>query len=766
MKSSPRIKDARKGARAKPSPRTKARAHSAPAKRDVLFEIGCENLPPASVRPAFEQLKSDAASRLEELRLPYESVYTTGAPRRLVLVVRGVAAVQTAKTEVVTGPPVSKAYDDKGQPTLTASGFARSHGVRVEDLEKIRTERGEYAGFTKELTCEKTAVLLKSLLPELAGGLKFPNVMRWEKAGTRFARPIRWMVCLYGETVIPIEIAGVKSGNVTYVQPWLKPARFAVRNADHYLAALRRAGLLVDHEERRRAIETLARQTADGEGVDVIEDAALLDELTFMLEAPRVLVGEFDKKYLGLPPEVVATAMKAHQRYVALRAKGKKLVPMFLTFTEGDVGSPAVVRKGNERVLRARLEDALFYWHEDLKTGIDGLSRKLESIVFIEGVGTLKDKAERLGTLGRLVGGMLPPGESPAAALIERGALLAKADLASEMVKDGKEFTLLQGLIGSHYANEADEQKEIVTALGEHYLPRSPGDPLPKSPLGVVLGIADRVDTVSGCFLAGLIPSGSQDPYALRRQAMGLVRILEHTPTVAIKPLIEASVGGYVRMGLGAKREPAEAISQIEEFFRGRTETFLRDKGIAHDVVGAICAVSWSTPGLALRQARAIQHLRGNRAFELLITGVKRVGNILSRDMKTYGAPWEVLGEAWLGSDAPAGGAAGASQRKGPGHFRFDSGRFEDEAEGLLCEEIKKAIPRMMDADRAGDFGAILKILSELGPAIDRYFERVLVNCPDAVLKANRHQFLAAAFALFARYADFSRIVEEGKTPA
>ena len=764
MKSSPRRKDPR----TKDSPRAKnPRRTSGPLRtRDVLFEIGCENLPPASIRPAFEQLKTDAAKRLEELRLPFESIYATGAPRRLVLIVRGVAPVQAAKTEVVTGPPVSKAYDEKGQPTLTASGFARSHGVRVEDLEKVRTERGEYVGFTKKLTCGKTAVLLRGLLPELAAGLKFPKVMRWEKTGTRFARPIRWIVCLYGETVVPIEIAGVKSGNVTYVQPWLKPARFTVRSADHYLRALRSAGLLVDHEERRRAIESLAKKTADKHGVEVIDDTALIDELTFMLEAPHVLVGEFDKKYLGLPPEVVATAMKAHQKYLALRAKGKKLVPMFLTFTEGKVGSPTIVRRGNERVLRARLEDALFYWREDLKTGIDGLSRKLEAIVFIEGLGSLKDKAQRLGALGRLVGEMVAPDEPIPGDLVERGALLAKADLASEMVKDGKEFTLLEGLIGSHYANEAKEQKEIVTALGEHYLPRSPTDPLPRTPLGVVLGIADRVDTVSGCFLAGLIPSGSQDPYALRRQAMGLVRILEHTPTVAIKPLIHASVDAYVRMGLGGKREPAEAAAQIEDFFRGRTETFLKDKAIAHDVVGAVSAVSWSTPGLALRRARAIQHLRGNRAFELLITGVKRVGNILSRDTKTYGAGWDVLEDAWLGDGALAGRTANPSQTTGLGRFHFDTGFFEDEAEKTLCEEIKRAIPRMIESDRETDFGSILKILSELGPAIDRYFERVLVNCPDAVLRANRHQFLAAAFALFSRYADFSRIVEEGKTPA
>jgi glycyl-tRNA synthetase beta chain len=722
--------------------------------KDLLLEIGCENLPPDAIRPAFEQLESDTARRFGELRLPFKDIYATGAPRRLVLIVRGLASTQTAKTEVVTGPPVSKAYDEKGEPTLTAHGFARSHGIEVADLERVETERGAYVGFAKKLACGKTATLLKRVLPELVLGLKFPKMMRWERSGTRFARPIRWIVCLYGEMVVPFEIAGVKSGRVTFIQPWLKTERYTVRSADQYLAALGKAGIVIDDEERYRTIETLARKTAAKHGVEVIEDPGLLTELTFMLESPHVFVGEFDRRYLKLPPEVVTTAMKAHQRYLALKAKGKKLVPMFLSFTEGCVGSQAVVRQGNERVLRARLEDALFYWQEDVASGIEGLSRKLESIVFIEGLGTLKDKAQRLDALCRAVNEMAPPDERIADELISRGAMLAKADLASEMVRDGKEFTLLEGLIGSHYADEGKEPKDVVAAIREHYMPRSPSDPLPKTALGMALGICDRVDTVSGCFLAGLIPSGSQDPYALRRQAMGLVRILEHNPRVAIEPLIRESVDLYHRNGLGGKRDPAGVIPQIEDFFRARTETFLRDKGFAHDVVAAVGAVAWSTPGVALGRAKAIRHLRGNRAFELLITGVKRVGNILPKDMKVYGADWREVEAAWLGDGTLAG------------RVRFDAGRFEDEAEHGLCEEVRKAIPRLAQSESESDFASVFATLSALGPTIDRYFDRVLVNCPDPALRSNRHQFLAAVFALFSKYADFSHIVEEGKTPA
>ncbi len=719
--------------------------------KDLLLEIGCENLPPASIRTAFEQLKSDAAKKLGDLRLPFGDIYATGAPRRLVLIVRGLATEQTAKTELVTGPPVSKAYDETGSPTPTALGFARSHGIEAEKLRKVRTERGEYVGFTKELTRSKAQPLLREALSALVAGLKFPKMMRWEKSGTRFARPIRWIVCLYGDALLPIEIAGVKSGRTTFVEPWLNPKGHAVKNAGQYLAAIRKAGVVIDHEERRRSIEKLAGDAAKKRGMQLIEDPSLVEELTFMLESPHVLVGEFDDGYLALPPEVVTTAMKAHQRYLAVRTAAKKLVPVFVTFTEGRPSAPGVVRHGNERVLRARLEDALFYWKEDLQTGLEGLSRKLGAIVFIEGLGTLEDKAERLHTLSLSANGMRPADQRVSADLIRRGATLAKADLASEMVKDGKEFTLLEGLIGSHYARHANEEESVVTAIREHYLPRYPSDPLPRTPLGTLLGIADRVDTVSGCFLAGLIPTGSQDPYALRRQAAGLVRILEHAPDVSVKPLIRAAVDAYVEMGLGGKRDRSLVTGEIEEFFRARVETFLKDQGIAHDAVSAVCGVSWSNPGVALERARAIERLRGDRAFELLVTGAKRVGNILAKDVKTLGTAWETLEKVWLGGEALPGGS------------RFDPGHFEDDAEKLLDREIKVAIPQLISAESQSDYAMVFRLLSALGPAIDRYFESVLVNCPDPSLRHNRHAFLSAVHALFSKYADFSRIVEPGK---
>jgi glycyl-tRNA synthetase beta chain len=415
------------------------------------------------------------------------------------------------------------------------------------------------------------------------------------------------------------------------------------------------------------------------------------------------------------------------------------------------VGSPATVRKGNEKVLKARLEDALFYWHEDLKTGLEGLAKRLDAVVFIEGLGTLKDKAERVYKLAAKVNSADDSHPPLPDATIRRATLLAKADLASEMIKDGKEFTRLQGFIGSYYAREAQESEDIILALREQYLPRFAGDDLPASRLGVLLGVADRLDTIVGCFLAGLAPTGSQDPYALRRQANGLMRILESRHSVRIDELLDQAIGAYVESGLAGRSTEDPVPGQLIEFFKTRVATFLKDNGIAYDIVGAVSAVAWAEPGVALDRARAFQDHRGDSAFELLITGGKRVGNILEPGLKVFGVGWGELEEAFLGSGALGKG------------IRFNPALFEDEAETRLGDAIKKTIPRLIRFEGASDGRSILNALSALGPVIDEYFDRVLVNCPDPVLRANRHHFLAAVYALFSKYADFSHIVEEGK---
>ena len=713
--------------------------------KDFLLEIGCENLPPHGIRSAFESLHKLAEASLASLRFEYKSIYTTGAPRRLVLIVEGLADKQTAGKETVTGPPIDRAFDDAGKPTKAAEGFARSRGVSVDKLQTVETPKGKFLGITQKLPTQSASKILQQEIPQWVRSLTFPKLMHWESEGLVFARPIRWLLCLHGDKVVPLKLAGVKSDALTYTVPWVRPKGLRVRNAKHYRDVMKKQGVIVDHERRRRTIETLAANAADRAGLKLIEDGALVNELTFMLEEPKPLMGEFDKRYLTLPAEVVTTAMRSHQRYMAFR-KGRKLVAKFLTFTEGKVGSPATVRKGNEKVLRARLEDALFYWHDDLKTGMDGLAGKLDAIVFIEGLGTLGDKSRRIAAL---VGGVQEALQVEAPVddqVLKRAATVAKADLASEMIKDGKEFTLLQGLIGAYYAKECGEAAEVVDAIREQYLPRNPGDKLPKTVAGRCLGIADRIDTITGCFLAGFRPTGSQDPYALRRQANAVIRLIEEASDFSLLPLIEASVAPFTS-GEYKTEVGIDAVSgELVDFFKQRVATYLKERGVAYDAVDAVTAVAWERPGAALEQARAIERMRGDDAFELLITGVKRVGNILSSENKRFGHPMAEV-EAAL---------AGASRA-------FDPKAFTDAAEGSLHSAVVEALPELVKTTNAGDIDAALRRLAKLGPVIDAYFDAVLVNADDAAVRANRHAFLAAIFGLFSQYADFSHIVESGQ---
>jgi len=727
---------------------------------DFLLEIGCENLPPHAIRSSFEQLHRATAKKLDELRLPYEKIYTTGAPRRLVLIVHGLADVQSARSETVTGPPVDRAFDEAGKPTRAAEGFAKSQGLDPAKLKTVKTERGEFVGFTRTLKRRRASILLKDLVPELVAGLKWPKLMHWQPAtpetavpggkndGFRFARPIRWIVCMLGSTVLRFSMAGVLTGNRSYTTPWIRTGPVTIRSPKTYMSAMKKAGIVVDHDDRAKKIESLAKQAAKRAGLQLIEDSGLVDELTFMLESPSPLTGEFDKRYLKLPQEVVVTAMKSHQRYLAFRKRGK-LVPRFLTFTEGKVGSPATVRHGNEKVLRARLEDATFYWEEDNRTGMDGLSEKLKTIVFIEKLGTLADKSKRVSKLAGAVLEMVGTG-SVDVGQAERACHIAKADLASEMIKDGKEFTLLQGLIGSFYAREGGEDAEVVTAIREQYMPRTPGDGLPTTELGTVISIADRMDTITGCFLAGLVPTGSQDPYALRRQANGLLRLLEARPGVSIRGLIDVALSGYIDGGLSSSEGRAEAIDRLIGFFQSRMELYLKDRGIDYDIVSAVTAVAWENPGVALKRAGVIQSLRGDDAFELLVTGAKRVSNILDNSMKRFGLEWRTLEAAFHGSGELAPGV------------RIDPDQFEEASEKALYQEIRSTVPTLHKRDSARDEKAILSTLSALGPAIDRFFDDVLVNSPDADVRVRRHHFLAGVFAIFAKYADLSHIVEPG----
>ena len=463
-----------------------------------------------------------------------------------------------------------------------------------------------------------------------------------------------------------------------------------------------------------------------------------------------MLVGSFDAAFLELPAEVVVTAMRAHQRYIALTDRKGALSPHFITFTDGPVRGPRDVVVGNERVLRARLADARFYWQDDLKRGIDALAAELDRIVFIEGLGTVGEKWRRMLEVAREVNGRLDDRARVADELLARAARLCKADLASTMIRDGKEFTALQGVIGARYADACGEAPAVAAAIREHYQPRAAADPLPGSAAGRLLALADRVDTLTGCFLAGFKPSGSQDPYALRRSGNGLVRLAAEMPGVRLDGIIELAAASYAstltREEVDARWKGKRAGADLVDFVRGRVEAFLKDNGVPYDVAAAVLAVSWTEPGVALARARAISGLRGNRTFERLVSGVKRVANILPRDRRRVGSAWAAV-RGGFGDD---------------GARSFDPALFQDDAETALLEAVRDGLGRIEAAEAKGEIAGVLKSLSLLADPIDHYFDRVLVNAPDPALRESRVAFLAAIYSLFGRYADFQAIVEEG----
>ncbi|HEU4929620.1 MAG TPA: glycine--tRNA ligase subunit beta, partial [Candidatus Krumholzibacteria bacterium] len=546
------------------------------------------------------------------------------------------------------------------------------------------------------------------------------------------------------------------SDRVTWGRPWMAPPRAkgaeqrAIADASEYAARVKSLGVILDHDERKHAIRALAEKAAAEADCRLKQDDDLLTELSFMLENPRVLTGTFEEKYLDLPSEVIVVAMKSHQRYLALEDAKSTLVPRFITFTDGAVSAPDEVVRGNQRVLRARLEDAEFYWREDLKRGMDGLADELDRIVFVEGMGTMGQKWRRLLELARAIDTSRADGQRLDDALLARAAKLCKADLASSMIRDGKEFTALQGVIGAHYAMAGGESPVVAAAIREHYQPRAAGDPLAPSEPGRVLGLADRLDTIAGCFLAGMKPTGSQDPFALRRGGNGAVRLAAEMRGVHLEVLAEAAGAGYAGVLDDAWRARwGEGVrGDVIEFLRGRVENFLKESGVPYDIADAVIAVAWDEPGVALARARALAGMRGDRAFERLITGVKRVGNILPKDRRRLALPWESVAVAFADATPAAS---------------FDPARFSDPAETRLLDAVRRSVRDIPRLEAQSPFRDVLESLSSLADPIDAYFDAVLVNADDRAVRENRIGFLGEVFGLFGRYADFQAIVEQGK---
>jgi glycyl-tRNA synthetase beta chain len=693
-------------------------------KKDFLFEIGTEEIPASYVPPALRALAETLPARLREKRIRHGAVESFATPRRLALRIAEVEEMQPDLEREMTGPPKRAAFDAEGKPTKAALGFAKTQGVPVESLRIALTERGEYVAVTVVDKGVPVADLLPRLLPEIVASLPFPRTMRWEGSGFLFARPIQWIVALLGESVLPVEIAGVRSGRESRGHRVLHPDPVPVAEPRAYEEALRRAGVLVSPEERLARIEKEIERALAGAGGKAVRDPGLLETVNFLVEMPRALCGSFDERMLRLPDRVVITAMRAHQRYFSVVDESGRLLPRFVTIANGIAENEEGVRAGNERVLAARLADAEFYWNEDRAVPLDERVRGLDRVVWQEGMGSLFEKTSRIERIAGILAGEAAP-EAREAAL--RAARLSKTDLTTEMIRDGKEFTSLQGYMGMEYARAAGEPDDVARAIYEQYLPRFSGDELPSTDAGRILSLADRTDTLLGCLAAGFAPTGSQDPYGLRRQALAILRILsEERISVTLGRLLAAGVEAY-----GPRlAEPEKTVAESLRIFRARLKNLFTDQGLPYDLVDAVLETGLERPADLERRALALRDFRASESFERLVLGSKRVMNILKG-----GAPSGAVDPALLSEP-------------------------EERELHRAATELGERCGRSL---AAGDHRATMECLLELRDPIDRFFDKVLVMDPDERVRANRLSLLQEIAGLFLRFADLSKVVLEGE---
>jgi glycyl-tRNA synthetase beta chain len=690
--------------------------------RDLLLEIGLEEVPARFVRGAMNQLKEKTEKWLTDARIAYGEVRAYATPRRLAVLVMDTADKQSDINEEAKGPARKIAKDDQGNWSKAALGFARSQGVDPEQLYFQELAGVEYVYAKKSSVGAATADLLPDGLSSIITSMSFPKNMRWGSYEMRFVRPIRWMVALFGDEVVPFELAAVKTGKVSRGHRFLGEET-TIEKPSEYVEKLREQQVIVDVAEREQLIVEQIKGLAAEKSWDIAIKEDLLEEVLFLVEYPNVLAGGFDPAFLNIPQEVLITSMREHQRYFPVFDQAGGLLPHFVTVRNGDRRSIELVAKGNEKVLRARLSDAKFFYEEDHKLTIEHALSKLENIVYHEELGSVADKVRRIRATADLLGKLLDV-DSGLAADVSRAADICKFDLVSQMVY---EFPELQGIMGEDYARKAGEREAVAKAINEHYQPRFAGDRAPSDLTGAIVSLADKIDTIVGCFSIGIVPTGSQDPYALRRQAAGIVQIiLAHGLKLPLGELYAAALSVHESRGL--KRDAAEIRKDLADFFALRVKNVLSEQGVRYDVVDAVMAAGIENLGLAIERALVVQvqaagEERGE--FKLVVEQFNRVSNLAAK-------------------------ATSAA---------VDPALFAEQAETELYEQWLKQRPSFLAAMEKADIALALQTLTALKTYIHAYFENVMVMSPDEAVRANRLAALAAIAADIALIADFSKLV-------
>ena len=666
--------------------------------KDLLFEIGAEEIPAGFLPNIIKQLGELATAALAERHIPHGSVKVYATPRRVALLINDVAERGEDVHETHKGPSVSIAYDADGNATKAAIGFARGKGLDVSELKVV----DGYIFADTTTAGLDTKEVLSDILPSLITGLSFPKSMHWGDLEERFVRPVRWLVALFGQDVVPVTFANVTSTNVSRGHRFLGESELTIGEPKDYVDILNKNFIMIDQDVRRETIRTQLTELAATKGATVVWDEDLLDEVTFLVEYPTALCGTFDESYLTLPSDCIITPMKDHQRYFPMVDSKGKLLPMFLTVRNGDSKSLDVVAAGNERVLRARLDDAKFFFNEDRKTPLAGRYEALTKIVFQEGLGNLKDKTERLVELGSVLAKEV--GFTDAATL-ERATHLAKTDLTTGMVS---EFTELQGIMGKEYALLDGETPAVGEAIFEQYLPRFAGDILPTTDAGRILSIVDKVDTIVATFSRGLIPTGSQDPYALRRQTIGIINILMDSKwSLSMRPIW---IKAMELLGVSADKHE-ELLGQLENFFILRLKNILLEQGMPYQVVDIVLSQDTVTVALAegLGQALTANRLDEN---EPLMQAYTRIFNMV-KDVTFTGVNESLL---------------------------------KEDSEQALYKAVLPVYTTNRKALEAGDYVKAVSLAESLVPYIETFFEHVMVMDKDEAIKQNRLQLLRMTY--------------------
>jgi glycyl-tRNA synthetase beta chain len=683
--------------------------------KELFLEIGTEEIPAGFIPRAMAEMEAMITRELSNARLSFGEVKTLATPRRLALLVRDIPAVQPDAEITASGPSIKAAYDADGKPTKAAEGFARGQGVDVSKIKIVTTDKGEYISITRTETGRPTHELLSEILPKLINDIPFKKSMRWGDLDVRFARPIHWIVALFDGVIIPFEFGNITSGAVSRGHRFMANTTFPVRDFAHYVEECERHFVIPDPERRKEIIRRETHRVAIAAGGHLLPDEDLLEQVSFLVEYPSAVHGTFSEEFLKVPKEVLITSMRSHQRYFSIVDGDGKLLPGFITINNTLTPDPSVVVKGNQRVLRARLSDARFFFEEDQKVRLDERVEGLKKVVYQQKLGTSFEKMERFKILAEGLADQLNPAIKNQTG---RAAWLCKADLVSAMVG---EFPEVQGIMGREYALLEGEDAAVAIAIAEHYLPIQAGGALPASDIGAFVSIADKLDTICGCFSVGLIPTGAADPYALRRATIGIISIiLDRGYRLSLPDLIARSL----ELLTAKLTRPKEMVaSDLLEYFRARFIN-LMGNDYPGDAVDAAVSAEFSDLVNVKARIAALAEFETHSDFEPLAVAFKRVGNIIKG-----------------GTDAPV-----------------DPALFEDAAEGALYEAFSTVKASVEARVAAGSWLDALTEIATLRGPVDAFFDRVMVMAEDQRVRSNRLALLTAIARMFGKIADFSKI--------